>query len=143
MSSESATKPRRPDGKRLTLRDLPEIHARDLMRDKLISIATASVDVVLGTQKTTLRLVPRQFANGGYFMFFVCDCGRWARTMRLWQGKAQCKWCIGLPDDHPPREYQVAQAQKRVEQSKRNPGIAKRKLRWAEARLKASKLGAK
>jgi hypothetical protein len=36
-----------------------------------------------------------QFPNGGSWSFFVCPCGRRARTLRLFEGGLACRQCLG------------------------------------------------
>jgi hypothetical protein len=43
-----------------------------------------------------IRVAHRIFPNGGSWSFFVCECGRRARTLRLVDGRALCRWCSGV-----------------------------------------------
>lgn len=41
-------------------------------------------------------LAHTRFPNGGGWSYFVCPCGRLARTVRLLEGRLVCRRCDGL-----------------------------------------------
>ena len=46
------------------------------------------------TPTFTVALQHVHFPNGGGWSFFVCPCGRRARTLRLYDGSLACKHCL-------------------------------------------------
>jgi hypothetical protein len=42
----------------------------------------------------TVALAHRHFPNQGSWSFFICACGRRARTIRLFEGSLACKGCL-------------------------------------------------
>ena len=75
-----------------------------LRAEGVIGLETTSVDLAFtqGDEVHIVRdigVVHRVFPNGGSWSFFVCECGRRARTLRLIGGRPLCRWCGGYTGD--------------------------------------------
>lgn len=87
-----ASKPRRDD--------LPAIGVSRLRKLHLITPAMKTVRLELegeaGPLAFDVGLAHTRFWNGGGWSFFICPCGRLARTLRLLEGRLVCRTCDGL-----------------------------------------------
>ena len=94
MSSESkrptpkASKPRRDD--------LPAISSSRLRAARLINPDMKTVRLELQGLTFDVGLAHTRFPNGGGWSYFICPCGRLARTVRLLEGRLVCRRCDGL-----------------------------------------------
>jgi hypothetical protein len=91
------------DAKATWKEDLPTVGVSRLRALRTITPDMKTVMVAFpgsspGTEVTLeIGLAHRQFPNGGSWSFFLCPCcGRRARTLRLLEGQALCRWCDGL-----------------------------------------------
>jgi hypothetical protein len=83
-----AAKPRRDD--------LPAIHASRLRALRLIGPNMKTVRLELEGLAFDVGLAHTRFWNGGGWSYFICPCGRLARTLRLLEGRLVCRTCDGL-----------------------------------------------
>jgi hypothetical protein len=67
-----------------------------LRAEGVINLDSTSTVVLGGFE---VGVVHRVFPNGGSWSFFVCECGRRARTLRLVGGRPLCRWCGGYTQD--------------------------------------------
>jgi hypothetical protein len=49
--------------------------------------------VTLAETEHEVRVVHRFFPNGGHWSFFLCECGRRARVLKLVDDSPACRWC--------------------------------------------------
>ena len=125
MNSESkrpapkASKPRRDD--------LPAIGISRLRKLGAITPTMKTVRLELMGLAFDVGLGHTHFPNGGGWSFFICPCGRLARTVRLLEGKLVCRRCDGL----------LARCQLGVGQRRdKGPAIARLLKRLAEPKIK-------
>jgi hypothetical protein len=69
----------------------------------VITADSTSVTIAFGEGAAAIQrqvgVTHRKFPNGGSWSFFVCPCGRRARTLRLHgDGRVVCRYCCGLTD---------------------------------------------
>lgn len=93
MSSESkppakASKPRRDD--------LPAISASRLRALRAINPEMKTVRLELEGLAFDVGLAHTRLKHGGGWSYFICPCGRLARTVRLLEGRLVCRTCDGL-----------------------------------------------
>jgi hypothetical protein len=75
--------------------DLPSVSVSRLRASGAIASADTSATVVFPDGSIFLvGLSHLQFPNGGGWSFFVCPCGRRARTLRLLGRSLSCKGCL-------------------------------------------------
>jgi hypothetical protein len=74
--------------------DLPSVGVSRLRASGAIRPADQSATVVFPDgQSFVVGLSHLRFPNGGSWSFFVCACGRLARTLRLLDGDVRCRRC--------------------------------------------------
>ena len=56
---------------------------------------TVGAGVGFGEVSFNVAISLRRFPNGGSWSFFLCPCGRRARTLRLFEGGLACRQCLG------------------------------------------------
>jgi hypothetical protein len=59
-----------------------------------ITAETKTATVRFSDVKFVVALSLRRFPNGGSWSFFVCQCGRKCRTLRLCDGELACPSCL-------------------------------------------------
>ena len=83
-----ASKPRRDD--------LPAIAVSRLRKLRLVTPDMKTVRLELEGLPFDVSLAHTRFPNGGGWSFFICPCGRLARTLRLLEGRLVCRTCDGV-----------------------------------------------
>jgi hypothetical protein len=130
MAKGAASKPRRDD--------LPAIHASRLR--KLGAITPDMKRVRLDPRDMTpggfgaafdVGLAHTHFPNGGGWSYFVCPCGRLARTLRLLEARLVCRRCDGLlarcqSSGRPGQHYDKGPAIERLLERLAQPSIKRR-----------------
>jgi hypothetical protein len=83
-----ASKPRRDD--------LKAIHASRLRALRLVTPDMKTIRLELEGLAFEVGLAHTRFPNGGGWSYFICPCGRLARTLRLLEARLVCRTCDGL-----------------------------------------------
>jgi hypothetical protein len=79
---------------RQAIDDLPFVSASRLRALGEITPEMKTATVRVSTVGFTVALSLFRWPNGGSWSFFLCDCGRRARTIRLVEGHLRCRhWC--------------------------------------------------
>ena len=142
MSSESkrpapkASKPRRDD--------LPAISSSRLRKLRAITPDMKTVRLELMGATFDVGLAHTALWYGGSWSYFVCPCGRLARTVRLLEGRLVCRRCDGLlarcqmADKGPAIARRV---ERLAEPSIRRRATLERSLRQAMIREREKRLG--
>jgi hypothetical protein len=80
---------------RVAIDDLPQSESVSRLRAAGVITATTDVTTVgFGDQSFSVAVAHCRFPNGGDWAFFVCPCGRRARTLRLHEGRLACRGCL-------------------------------------------------
>jgi hypothetical protein len=80
---------------RMAIDDLPFVSASRMRAAGKIGPNDTTATVAFPAGPSFLvSLQHVRFPNGGGWSFFVCSCGRHARTLRLHQGGLACKGCL-------------------------------------------------
>jgi hypothetical protein len=76
--------------------DLPSISVSRMRAAGEISADSevATVRFPGGDAAFRVALSHRRFRNRGNWSYFICSCGRWCRTLRLYSGELGCKGCL-------------------------------------------------
>jgi hypothetical protein len=54
---------------------------------------TTNTEIILGELKFTVPITHRLFPSGGFWSFYVCECGRQVRFLMLHEGHPRCQYC--------------------------------------------------
>jgi hypothetical protein len=76
-----------------TLDDVPSISISKLVADGVVRRDMPYASVTIEGFTRTFRLTRRKLRNGGWWMFFICECGRRARVLRLSARGIACPRC--------------------------------------------------
>ena len=81
---------------RLAQDDLPSSPLISRLRaEGRVTRASTSVTVTVGGLTREVRVVHRDFPNGGSWSFYGCPhCGRRCRRVRLYEGQLRCPTCL-------------------------------------------------
>ena len=79
---------------RIAIDDLPMVSASRMRAMGLIGKDDRAVSVNFGAVEFNVAVQHIRFPNGGGWSFFICACGRRARTIRLHDGGLACKHCL-------------------------------------------------
>jgi hypothetical protein len=80
---------------RTAIDDLPFLSASRMRAASLIRPDDTTTTVAFPAGDAfTVGLQHVRFPNGGGWSFFVCPCGRRARTLRLYRDELACKHCL-------------------------------------------------
>ena len=79
---------------KISIDDLPMVSASRMRALDLIRAEEGTAAVWFGDVEFTVRLSLVRFPNGGSWSFFICQCGRRCRTLRLYEGGLGCKGCL-------------------------------------------------
>jgi hypothetical protein len=74
--------------------DLPSVSVSRLRAWGEITAETKVTTVAFGEVIFNVALSLVRFPNGGSWSFFLCPCGRRARTIRLFEGGLTCRSCL-------------------------------------------------
>jgi hypothetical protein len=75
---------------------LPAIGVSRLRALRLITPDMKTVGLELEGLAFTVGLAHTRLKDGGGWSYFICPCGRLARTVRLLEGRLVCRTCDGL-----------------------------------------------
>jgi hypothetical protein len=78
---------------RQAIDDLPSVSVSRLRALGEITPEMKTTTVMFGDVGSVVALSPLRFPNTGSWSFFICTCGRRARTMRLLDGHLRCRHC--------------------------------------------------
>ena len=92
--------------------DLPGVSVSRMRALGEITAATEVASVGFGEVSFNVAISLRRFPNGGSWSFFVCPCGRRARTLRLFEGGLACRQCLGARGLRP--RVQLIRSEKRA-----------------------------
>jgi hypothetical protein len=73
--------------------DVPSISISKLVASGAVTKAMGYAQVTLEGFTRTFRLTRRELRNKGWWMFFICGCGRRARVLRLSTRGIACPRC--------------------------------------------------
>ena len=79
---------------RTAIVDLPHVSASRMRAAGEIRAEDKTAVVRFGDLSFTVALSLVRFPNKGSWSFFICPCGRRARTIRLHDGGLACKHCL-------------------------------------------------
>ena len=79
---------------RVAIDHLPFVSASRMRAAGEIRPEDKTTAVTFGEVSFTVGLSLVRFPNRGSWSFFICDCGRRCRTLRLFEGKTACKGCL-------------------------------------------------
>jgi hypothetical protein len=97
---------------RAAIDDLPSVSVSRMRALGEITAATKVASVGFGEVSFNVAISLRRFPNGGSWSFFVCPCGRRARTLRLFEGGLACHQCLGARGLRP--RVQLIRTEKRA-----------------------------
>jgi hypothetical protein len=125
---------------RTAIDDLPSISASRMRAAGLIRPNDTTAAVAFPDAPTfVVALQHIRFPNRGGWSFFVCPCGRRARTIRLFDGGLACKHCLearGLRYrvEDLPKPERAAHVASRLKPRLASPSPARLKphLRWSK-----------
>jgi hypothetical protein len=80
-------------GMRQAIDDLPSVSVSRLRALGEITPDMKTATVSVGEDGFTVALALHRWPNGGSWSFFLCPCGRRARTLRLLDGHLRCRRC--------------------------------------------------
>ena len=79
---------------RTAIDDLPHVSASRMRAAGEIGPNDTTTTVAFPAGEITVGLQHVRFPNGGGWSFFICACGRRARTIRLYDGGLACRRCL-------------------------------------------------
>ena len=78
---------------RQAIDDLPSVSVSRMRASGEITAETKVTTIRFGEHEFNVELSLRRFPNGDSWSFFVCSCGRRARTLRLLDDYPRCRYC--------------------------------------------------
>ena len=97
---------------KIAIDDLPSVSVSRTRALGEITAATKVASVAFGEASFNVVISLRRFPNGGSWSFFLCPCGRRARTLRLFEGGLACRQCLGARGLRP--RVQLIRTEKRA-----------------------------
>jgi hypothetical protein len=76
-----------------TLDDIPSVSISHLVASGAVTKGMSYTQVAIEGFTRTFRLVRRELRNNGWWLFFICGCGRRARVLRLSAHGIACPRC--------------------------------------------------